>query len=489
MNRWIEHTWHTACRLVCVMAFLWGCVSCSSWQEAKEVIALADSIDQTQHVIYDDTAALGKAIRCLDNPAGRLLMSNTLGKAYYYMGRNHSLSNHIAEAADCYIEADRMQIDDPIYRGRVNSCMGYICVQSNNDSLALIFYERANECFQNSGNEWYYAQSFLNVCYHLIYLNQFAKADCVLHMAEIPSLDSAYQARYYETKGLYFYEQQEYDSALVYFNRGLDYWQSEAAKCFSCLKMMQICLDINDLAQAIPYAQIIIKESNNPNYLVNAYYCLLLDAKRQQNVDLLSKYSHAREDANRLLNENMSRCAEAVPQLEQYLQVSHPWRWVQITLTIMMLLCLSLITGIWIYRQRSYSARQKLNTLSTHIQTKEEDLLHQQSLLEFEKGLTEIMTKYHSPRTQWRKYSKLKKDIDPWLRAWTAKLDMLPLSEQEKIFCTISLIYPNLSDIEIANFMCYAKASIRTLKNRILKKIGISSSDFSHFLHNLSECK
>jgi hypothetical protein len=83
----------------------------------------------------------------------------------------------------------------------------------------------------------------------------------------------------------------------------------------------------------------------------------------------------------------------------------------------------------------------------------------------------------------------LKKDIDPWLRDWTAKLDMLPLSEQEKIFCTISLIYPNLSNIEIADFMCYAKASIRTLKNRILKKIGISSSDFSHFLHNLSECK
>ena len=89
-------------------------------------------MDQTEHVIYDDTAALGRTIRSLDNPLGRLLMSNTLGKAYYYMGRNLEDSyQQIAAAAECYIEANRLQINDPIYRGRVNSCMGYIC-RSNN---------------------------------------------------------------------------------------------------------------------------------------------------------------------------------------------------------------------------------------------------------------------------------------------------------------------------------------------------------------------
>lgn len=119
---------------------------------------MADSLDRAEHVIYDDTAALSKAIRCMDNPFGRVLMSNTLGKAYYYMGRNYSLSNQIKEAAECYIEADRLQIDDPISRGRVNSCMGYICAQNNNDSLALTFYERASKDFLESGNEWRCAQ-------------------------------------------------------------------------------------------------------------------------------------------------------------------------------------------------------------------------------------------------------------------------------------------------------------------------------------------
>ena len=486
----ISHLSFRIYHILCVLGLMCFFTSCH-WHEAKEVIAVADSLDQTEHVIYDDTAALGKAIRCLDNPFGRVLMSNTLGKAYYYMGRNlEDNYQQIAAAAECYIEADRLQIDDPIYRGRVNSCMGYICAQNNNDSLALIFYERACEAFENSNNEWYYAQNLLNVGLRAIYLHQFSKADSLLQIAQTYQLDSAYQAGYYETCGLYFYELHQYDSALVYFERGLNYWYPETERCFSYLKIMQTYYFGNiSIDSAVYYAHKLICTSNNPNYISNAYYCLMQDAKNKDNVELLSQYSHARTDAQKLLRDAMVRDAEAIPLLEEYLQNPHPWRWVRISFPIIIVLCLLLIIGIWTYRKRSCSANEQLDVLSTHIRTQEADILHQQSLLAFEKGLTEIMDKYHSPRNHWRNYSTLKKDIAPWLRNWTAKLDMLPLSEQEKIFCTISLIYPNLSDIEIANYMCYAKGSIRILKNRILKKIGISSTEFSNFLHNLSNCK
>lgn len=472
--------------IVSVVLFL--CFSsCTSWHEAKAVITMADSIDQTEHVIYGDTAVLGKTIRTLDNPFGRVLMPNTLGKAYYYMGRNYSLSNQIAEAAECYIEADRLKIDDPIYRGRVNSCMGYICAQNNNDSLALIFYERASENFKESSNEWRYGHSLLDRIEFNVKLHNYVIADGLLRIAQTYSLDSAYLARYYETQGLYFYEQQQYDSALVYFERGLNYWRSEEEKCFCYMKIMQTYYFWKkDIKRLIPFANLIIEYSSSPNHLANAYYCLLLDAKEKNDINKLSQYTHARTDALKLLRDNSNKYTEATPKLMEYVQNPYPWRWVQITLPIIIILCLSLILGIWIYRKRTYSAYQQLDVLSAHIRTQEKDILEQQSLLEFEKGLMEILDKYHSPRNQWRNYSVLKKDIAPWLRNWTSKLDMLPLSEQEKIFCIISLIYPNLSDIEIAEYMCYAKGSIRVLKNRILKKIGISSSEFPNFLHNLS---
>lgn len=467
-------------------------IFCScGWKDAKEVIATAERMDKTEHVIYDDTAALGRTIRCLDNPFGRVLMSNTLGKAYYYMGRNlEDYHQQVAEAAGCYIEADRLEIDDPIYRGRVNSCMGYICAQNNNDSLALVFYERASEDFEKSGNEWRYAHSLLDRIEFNVKLHNYIVADSLLKIAKTYSVDGSYQARYYETRGLYFYEQQQYDSALVYFERGLEYWQNEENRCFCYLKIMQAYYSSEkDIDAALHYAKLIVEISTNPNYLSNAYYCLMQDAKNKGDAELLSKYSHARTDTQKLLRDGMIKDAEALLILEDYLQNPHPWRWVWISFPIIIVLCLLLTIGIWIYRKRSCSANEQLDVLSTHIRTQEADILHQQSLLAFEKGLTEIMDKYHSPRNHWRNYSTLKKDIAPWLRNWTAKLDMLPLSEQEKIFCTISLIYPNLSDIEIANYMCYAKGSIRILKNRILKKIGISSSEFPNFLHNLSNCK
>ena len=474
-------------RLRIILLLLPMLLASCGWQEAKEVIAMADSLNQAEHVIYDDTAALGQTIRRLDNPVGRLLMSNTLGKAHYYMGRNlEDYHQQVAEAAEHYIEADRLQIDDPIYRGRVNACMGYICAQNNSDSLALIFYERAHEDFVESGNKWRYAQSLLNVSLQTIELHQFNKADSILRIAQTYHLDSAYQARCYETCGLYFYKQQQYDSALVYFQEALDYWQTKNDKCFSWLKMMQIYFHTHQMNSALFYSNLLISTSNNPNYLSNAYYCLLLDAQKQNDAERMSEYTHARSDAQKLLRNHTNQYATATPQLENYLHNPHPWRWVWITLSLIVVICIILAIGALVYRQRNRMACEQIDQLSTHIENQEARLTQELVYRQFHEKLSDIVNKYHTPHKRWRQYSLLKRDINPWLHTWFQKLDTLPLSEQEKIFCTISLIYSHLTDVEIAEYMCYAKESIRIIKHRLLKKIGISNAEFSDFLHNLS---
>ena len=503
MKNSLTHIWQCACRVVCMLGLLYGLASCG-WQDAKEVIVLADSIDQTEHVIYDDTAALGKAIRSLDNPFGRLLMPNTLGKAYYYMGRNLSFANEIADAAKCYIEADRLQIDDPIYRGRVNSCIGYICAQDNNDSLALIFYERASEDFEESGNEWRYAQSLLDRIEFNVKLYNNMAADSLVQIARTYSLDSTYQARYYETCGLYHYELQQYDSALVYFKQGINYWQSETDKLYSYRKLVQVYLDIDSLYNALPYAQLIVEKSTNPNYLVNAYYCLLLDAKAQHNADLLSKYSHAREDANRMLNKNMSNYAEALPILEEYLQNPHPWRWAWITITSFIVLSLLLLIAIIVYRKHTtkhlssttsrlqetnlllQEANKKIDNLSTRI--KEQDVVESKpkSSYYFNKNINSIRSEFPAPSNKWNDYKRLKKDIDPWLHNWLRALDQLNLADREKILCVYTLLYPHLSTAKLADYMNYDRAGIRVFKTRMVQKLGIKSSQLPSFLRKLS---
>ena len=484
-NRYILDFGQRVLILIVSVVLLLCFSSCSSWHEAERVIAMADSIDQTEHVIYSDTAVLGKTIRTLDNPFGRLFKSNTLGKAYYYMGRNYSLSNQIVEAAGCYIEADRLQIDDPIFRGRVNSNMAYICAQNNNDSLALIFYERASNDFKESGNEWRYSQMLLTVAHHRINLHQFLIADSLLQIAKSHQLDSSYQARYYETCGLYHYEQLQYDSALVYFNQGLRYWQSETDKLYSYLKILQVYLMLNAFNNALPYARLIIKSSNNPNYLVNAYYCLLLEAKAQQNADLLSKYSHAREDANRMLNKNISDYAEALPILEEHIHNPHPLRWVWIMLATILLVCIILFVGAVVYRKRNRIAYEQIDKLSTYVENQEALLSQELYYRQFGEKLSNIVDRYHAPHKRWKEYKTLKRDLSPWLHTWMCKLDTLPLSEREKIFCTISLVYSHMTDIEIAEYLCYDKHGIRVFKQRIAKKIGTTSADLLDFLRNL----
>ncbi|MBQ5626281.1 MAG: hypothetical protein IIU96_04560, partial [Paludibacteraceae bacterium] len=112
---------HLSYLLLCLL--LVSCGYTTRYQEAQTTIAIADSLDQHEHLLYPDTAALQQAIRTLDTPFGKLFAHNQLGKAHYYIGRHLSLDNQITQAAAHYIAADRAQINDPIYRGRINSCM------------------------------------------------------------------------------------------------------------------------------------------------------------------------------------------------------------------------------------------------------------------------------------------------------------------------------------------------------------------------------
>ena len=454
------------------------------WQEARDVIAAADSLDQTEHVIYDDTAALGQTIRRLDNPVGRLLMSNTLGKAHYYMGRNlEDYHQQVAEAAEHYISADRLQIDDPIYRGRVNSCMGYICAQNNSDSLALIFYERAHEDFVESGNEWRYVQSLLNVSQCYVYLHCFDKADSLLDIAMSNKVeDDVYHARYYRIAGLSSYLQQQYDTALTYFNKSIDYQPTE----FAYLKILQIYNQCNILDYAVPYAEWIVANSENPNYCSNAYYILIENAKANNDVELLATYSHQREDISRLL-EQLNECYSLAHQrLQTYLSNPHPWRWVWITLTIIVVICIILAIGAAVYRQRNRIACERIDQLSVQLEEQANYLQKQERISHYEKCLEKIRIKYPTPLTKWNNYDQLKTDVAPYLRDWLQALDQLGLTNREKVFCVFIFVYPQLSAAGLATYLCNTEKTVRVLKTRLVKKLGIPSSQLHFFLQNLS---
>lgn len=471
--------------IILLLSLVLGCASCQ-WHEAEAVIAMADSIDQTQHVIYDDTAALGLVIRQLDNPMGRVFKHSTLGKAYYYMGRNlEDNYQQIAEAAECYIEADRLQIDDPIYRGRVNSCMGYICKQISKDSLALIFYERASDYFKESMAIWYIAQNVLDLCDTYLDLGKFDIADSLLLIAQTYQLDSVYQASYCLIRGLYYCKQNQLDSALIYFNQGSGLWNNSNQIIYCYLKIMQVYDMSNRLAEAIPYAHFLVKNSDKPNHLVNAYYCLMQEAKLQNNTEALAIYASARADAQKILRNDVKKTAEAIPLLEDYANNPKPWRWVWVSLTCFLLLCILLVIILLIYRKKTSSElhiyEQKTTDLSVRL-TEQETLLTQHK---YNADLTKILKKYPTPPNRWNEYSILKKDVEPYLYNWLIALEQLGLTNREKVFCVFIFVYRHFTIAKIADYMNNTDRAVRVLKTRLSQKLGISSVQLIDYLQDL----
>ena len=477
---------HLTYLLLCL--FLVSCGYSNRYQEAKNVIAIADSLDQNEHQLYNDTVVLLQAIRTLDTPFGRLFAHNQLGKAHYYIGRHLSLDDKITQAAEHYIAADRAQIDDPIYRGRINSCLAHISKQNESDSLALIFFIHANDAFRTSGKNWYYAHTLLDVSEFHTYLHHFAEADSVLRIAASYNLDDYYLARFYETKGIYFYEQLQYDSALYYFHKSLDIWQYEEDKFYTYKKLMQVYLDMDNFAQALPYAQIIVELSGDPNDLVNAYYCLMQDAKARGDIDKLSAYAHARQDANDLLMESVGKYKSALTKLEKHLANPYPYRWAWIALLCLILACLLLLITIVLHRRyathRLQVAHHQIDDLSARMQEQASEHKVEKQVYDFNTTLSNIRTKYAKPRKQWNDYNQLKRELDIPLHDWFSQLDQLHLSNRENVFCAYMLLYPHASLEELADWMHYSPTGISTFKRRIAQKLGISTRELYDFLHN-----
>ena len=398
--------------------------SCQSWRDANEVIAEADSL-LAKGVIMRDTAALAGAIRALDNHAGHVFAREELAEAYYLMGRNLDDYHHnFADAADYYIAADRLKTKDLILRGRINSCMGYLCKQDSCFKEALIFYERANEAFAESGNERRYANGLLSIAEQYVNLREYDKADSVLSIAERYEIDSAYYARIVDVKALALYNQQLYDSALVLLLSIKAYPRNLEARCYSYKLIMRCYYDMNKVEFTIPYAEYIIQQSTNFNYKSSAY-CILLDSVELINdINQLAQYSNEREYNDRLLRHMSEAYAQASAKVKEYLNNPNPNRklYVVIAISIAIFIIVGLIT-YWIYRCYRHTLKVQDEEKQKRIQL-------------FERRVFDNSIYFLASNDVWKTTNKLKELANNHFNNIFYRLEEIDdLTEHDKIIC------------------------------------------------------
>ena len=478
-------------RLLLFVFLIGNFVACQSWREAKAVVKEADSLLVVHKVVTRDTAALASAINTLDGPLGHVFARQDLAKAYYFMGRNFYYLNDFSTAADYYILCDRTNPSDPMYKGRINSCMGYLCKQDSCFEEALVFYERANIAFERTGDERRIANGLLSIAEQYINLKQYDKADSVLAVAERYEIDSAYYARMIDIQGLSYFRQQKYDSALIHLCSLKENPRNIAMTCFNHMLIIRCCYEIGDIVRAIPYAEYIIRHSDDAVYRSNAYYVMIHAAKTSNNLDLLLMCSTLREDEDRLVQHMSELYAEATTKLKKHIINPHPFRAGKIVIAVGSIVIIIVALGWVIYRKKNKRLaiqKQKVEAeLQEWKQRMHEKLTIEEANTAAKRKIIGDIVMIHA------------EDFTPYKEIWKNESELFRLANSSFGFLIYRLCdtYRNLNNRElkicimvllgfpnktIANIVCCSEESISTLKQRLAKKLSTSPREMREFL-------
>lgn len=398
------------------------------------------------------------------------------------MGRNLDDYHHnFSDAADFYIEADRLKTKDLILRGRINSCMGYLCKQDSCFKEALVFYERANDAFEKSGNERRIANGLLSIAEQYINLKQYDKADSVLAVAETYDIDSAYYARMVDVEALALYNQQLFDSALILLLSIKDYPRNIEARCYSYMKIMHCYEFLNQQENAIEYAEHIIIKSQNPSYRANAYYFLIEDARVSLDMQKVVEYSRVREDEDRKIQHDSELCAQAALKLKDYLRIPYPFLYLWIIIGVVILL---IGIGVRIYRQKSkqiISEKQNMEeelriwkeSVLQKMDRDKEDIIHEKRTI-IRNIIMEYADEFAVAKPIWNNDKELFRLADSCFGFVIHRLKHKYnfRNSELKICLMVLLDIPNKDCVKLTS---YTEKSFPTIKRRLAEKLGTSS--------------
>ena len=482
-------------RLTLFLLLVGTVASCQSWRDAKAVITEADSLLVEHKVVTRDTTALLFAINTLDGQLGHVFAREDLAKAYYFMGRNFYYLNDFSTAADYYILCDRMNPSDPMYKGRINSCMGYLCKQDSCFEEALVFYERSSKAFKESGDEWYYAHNLLNVAEQYVNLREYDRADSILSIAEKYEIDSAYYARMVETRGMYYYEQQQYDSALVYLVHELSILRSTNMQCFCMHLILQCYSRMNRIDLALPYDEYIIQHSLRTGFMNNAYYVLIKNAEQHNDISKVAEYSYLREDLSRRLRFVSDSYAEASTKLKNHIKNPYPFRVGKIVIAIGGIVIIIVALGWVIYRKKNKRLAIEKQSIEAELQEwkqrmREKLNIEEKTTAANRKMINDIIMNYAADfalnfapdENIWLKDKELFRLADSSFGFVIYRLrdTYRDLNSRELKVCITILL--DFSQKQTAKAVCCAEDSVPNTKKRLAKKLGISPREIRDFL-------
>lgn len=293
-------------------------------------------------------------------------------------------------------------------------------------------------------------------------------------------------------RGLYFYKQQQYDSALTFFLQIADYPRSVEYKCYNYTRVIQCYTCLNQEHLAYPYAEYIAANSSDLTQLSNAYYTLMNQAEQSGNTELVAIYAHARADVDRKDNQLISQYGSATEKLSNYLAAPPTNQIWGIIIGISLLVCGMFGTLVLILQHRKQRTITQQETLlhqqDTRLRRQTQIMEHSQDTIrelrrrintdrspEIMQQIAQLRKKYPQPDKSWKDYDKLKMAVSPTLLCFCDQLEKR-LSEKEIEVCVYCIIYDNATLYQLADYLHYSPKSIRTVRGRIARKLNLDNA-------------
>jgi len=482
--------------------------------ELRSLIALGEIYsDRTEFKIAMDYVMEAKLL------AEQLEDKKLLSHALYYMGKIYTSLGNYEKSSELYYECLQLseQMKDQETEVMALNSIGVVYHNQNNFDKALEYYYKALTIAREIDYKKGIARGLNNVAAMYGYQEKYTKFVKILREAIALNLEQGdlnMVGINYFNLGYYFQVQEEYDSALYYFNSALDIYQRlnntssiTSAKIF----LAEFYLQTGQLKESKTYALESLEEgrASKRKRLVYETYVLLseiyfkemdsMSAYQYQILELQMKDSLNIEDSQTEMSKlELQYEFEKAEQKKRIIQQRKNLGNVIILITLIFII-IFIILLLGRIRMKARSVMLEKDKLEINLELRNKELTaNVMSIMKKNETLTQIASRLKGIQKEAvkdetkkaiRKISvELNKAVDdePWeefeLRFkqvhsdfFTALIEQFPnLSPQEQRLC--ALLRLNMTSKEISGITGQQVATIEMARTRLRKKIGITNT-------------
>ena len=457
-------------RMLLSLCLLTGC-SFRTLHETLHVVGEADSLWH-QGQMYDDSTQLARTYSALH--AWRAFYADEYAHACYHYGKLLRAKEDPVSAMQVFINATHSRTHDYHILGRVYNNIGDICHRANEFDLSYNMFKRSAEIFLSDKDTLSYYYCLNDMAYELAEQGKKDETFEILANIECHCSYEEVLVKIFETKAVACLYAEVYDSVIYYTSL----YTRKSNDPNSILLRAQAYSFMGENDSATYYADSVLAVATELNNISNALY-VLTNNDATKDKDAIREVAADRADAQKLIEIQRSKLAQAVQLLELDLHRKPDLKWIYAIIFTLVVFGLSLAIYVNKKRKKHQLLSQQIYELEGRTQEAKEKM---------RKKLDEqcqILANSSDIKKElcWNDYNKMCAIVNLCLYGIIDKLSSFQLSEKEIRLCVLVLI--QASTEQMVDMIPYAHSGLGKFKYTTARKLGTTTREMRSYMLNL----